>query len=189
RGHLVELSSLTPNFKVGQECVFLLRREVDGSWTPLPFQTIHCRGGNPERQALRDYFHQGARGRFPATPRSARVDQGTDQGTAGIPGSVVTPTGYMETSGLPTRFTRCDGGESIPCLVDIDPGKLPTGMDVAGALAAVEEAFHAWSSVSSLRFRIEGITSFGTAANLVAKNDGHIRIQLHDTYNVAGSGV
>lgn len=189
RGRLVEMSSLTLDLKVGQDCVFHLRQGEDGTWTPLPFQTVRHRGGDTDRQALRDYFRKGARGHLPRALKSAPMDTGTDVGTAGVPGSVVTPTGYMETSGLPTRFTRCDGGETIPCLVDIDPGKLPSGMDAAGALAAVEEALGAWSAASSVRFRIEGVTSFGTAANQVADNDGRIRIQLHDSYNVVGPGV
>lgn len=189
RGRVVEKSSLALDLQPGQDCVFHLRSNDDGSWTPLPFQTVRQRGNASARQALRDYFRKGARGRMPRTAVVAPMDTDTDRGNAGVPGSTVTSTGYMETSDQPTRFTLCDGGDAIPCLVDIDPTKLPTGMDQAGALAAVEEALGVWAAASSLRFRIEGVTSFGTAASNIAQNDGRIRIQLHDTHNVVGGSV
>lgn len=110
--------------------------------------------------------------------------------TSGLPGSRDTVTGYSETAGQPTRFTTADGGEPIGYLVDIDPAKLPTGMDQAGALAAVAEALDVWAAASSLRFRFDGLESFGMAASDVNVSDRRIRIQLHDNFDeVNGAGV
>jgi hypothetical protein len=181
-GGVAEHSSLALDLSPGDDCIFHLSLHADGTWTPRPFQTHRQRGSAVERKALRDFFRGGARGRMPATTRAVGVT-GSDQSPSGIPGSVVTPTGYSEAGGIPTRFTACDGGHPIPYLVDIDPAKLPPGMTQQTALEAVAEALAAWSDVSSLKFRFEGTQSFGMAASQITTNDGKLRIQLHDTFN------
>jgi hypothetical protein len=183
-GHRVEFSSLGLDLSPGEDCILHLRRNDDGSWAPLPFQSHRNRGTMAERRALRDYFRGGARGRMPAVAKPSNAEQtGTGQDHSGVPGSVVTPTGYAEPAGHPTRFTECDGGHPIPYQVDIDPAKLPPGMTPPAALEAVEQALGAWSAASSLKFHFEGSQSFGAAASSLPGDDGRLRIQLHDTYN------
>jgi Matrixin len=176
-----EVSSLGLDLSTGDDCIFHLRQQPDGSWSPQPFKSHRNRGSLAEKKALRDYFRGGARGRMPRPANPAPA--GSDQDNSGVPGSVVTATGYSESSGIPTRFTACDGGHPIPYLVDIDPAKLPPGMTQNAALAAVAEALGTWSAASSLKFQFEGTQSFGNAASQIATNDGRLRIQLHDTFN------
>jgi len=184
RGRVIEFSSLGLDLAEGIDYILHLQHAADGSWSPLPFLTLRNQGTVAEKKALRSYFRSGAKGRLPRT-LSGPV---TQEDFSGIPGSVVTPTGYLEQSfngtGQPARFATCDGGIAIPYLVDIDPAKLPPGMTPAQALAAVEEAFGAWAEASSLTFRFEGTQSFGAAAGTISGKDGRLRIQLHDTYNV-----
>ncbi len=183
-GNQVEFSSLGLDFSAGDDCILHLRRNDDGSWAPLPFQSHRNRGTFAEKRAVRDYFRGGARGRMPAIAKPFPADPtGSGHDNSGVPGSVVTPTGYAEASGQPTRFTLCDGGHPIPYLVDIDAAKLPPGMTPAAALEAVAQALGAWSAASSLKFHFEGSQSFGVAASSLPSNDGRLRIQLHDTYN------
>ncbi|HEY8961128.1 MAG TPA: matrixin family metalloprotease, partial [Luteolibacter sp.] len=108
----------------------------------------------------------------------------TTRANSGVPSSVVTSTGYIhDSNGHPARFTSCDGADPIPYVVDVDAAKLPSGMDQAGALAAVQEALNAWAGSSSATFRFAGTQSFGTAAGSIAATDKILRVQLHDTYN------
>jgi hypothetical protein len=182
-GALTEVSSLGLDLSAGDDCIFHLRREADGSWTPKPFQSHRNRGTLAEKKALRDFFRDGARGRMPK-PATEVVSQEN----SGVPGSRLTPTGYFENaSGVPCRFITCDSGVPIPCLVDIDPTKLPAGTDATEALGIVQDALDAWSEVSSLKFQIEGTVSFGNRANNIAASDGKLRIQLHDTFNAIPS--
>jgi hypothetical protein len=143
------------------------------------------------------FFRDKGRGpRPPLATANAATAQGPSatadsSGTSGIPGSVVTSTGYShDANGHPARFTACDGQLAIPYLVDIDGSKLPAGMDPPAALAAVQEALNAWSAPSSARFQLVGTQSFGMAAGNVPANDRVLRIQLHDSYNfITLSGV
>lgn len=171
----------------GKSYVLMMSRDEDGSWKPHPCHTFQA---TRDSIGLRKFFRGRARGPRPAMVPAMSSETGSDQGFAGVPGSVVTPTGYTESGGQPARFTNCDGYDEIPYLIDVDASKLPTGMDQAGAVAAVGEALNAWSAVSSLKFRYEGTQSFGTAASNININDRRLRIQLHDNYNVIStSGV
>lgn len=178
-GKLVEISSLGLELTAGDDCILHLRQDAGGAWTPLPFRTFKNHGTATEKKALRHYFRNGARGKMPK-PAGDTVAQEN----SGVPGSRLTTTGYFEdVSGVPCRYITCDSGAPIPCLVDIDPTKLPAGTDAAGALAIVRDALDAWSEVSSLKFQIEGTVTFGSGANDIAATDGKLRIQLHDTFN------
>jgi hypothetical protein len=170
--------------KPGKSYVLMMSRDSEGNWIPLP-QHAYRASANPRK--VREYFRGHARGPRPALVPATAPETGSDQGPSGVPGSVVPPTGYSETSGQPTRFTTCDGYNEIPYLIDIDPTKLPTGMNQAGAIAAVAEALNAWAGVSSLSFRYEGTQSFGNAASLINISDQRLRIQLHDNYNAINS--
>lgn len=113
----------------------------------------------------------------------------TDQtGTASI-GTAAT-TGML--GGANSRFLQPDRGEPIPVL--IDAASLPAGITLAQATNAVIQALNAWAAVTSLKFKIESIGSFGQGADTITTPDEKLRIQLHDNYgrinsaNVLGIG-
>lgn len=178
----VEFSSEHLELESGKDYVFHLRKQADGTWKPSPLHVVEIDGTSAEEAAVRSYFRGGAKGDLPTQLSGESLSSYGD-----IPGSTVTPTGYLESSGQPSRLTRCDGGDAIPYLVDIDPAKLPPGMSTESALAAVAESLNAWASASSLKFRFDGLQSFGMAAANVSARDGRLRIQLHDTYNYVNS--
>ena len=82
--------------------------------------------------------------------------------------------------GISSRFLQADRGEAIPVLIDAD--SLPTGITLTQATNAVAQAFNAWAAVTKLKFRIEGVQSFGAGANTISASDEKLRIQLHDNY-------
>lgn len=186
-GDRTDSRSDTLHLSVGKHYVLLLSLSENGKWSAHPH---HIYGANENRGALRHFFRNGGLGARPKLVPASAQETGAAQGNSGIPGSVVTPTGYQETGGQPTRFTSCDGADPIPYLIDVDVTKLPTGMDQAGAIAAVADAMHAWAASSSLTFRFDGIQSFGAAASNIAIKDRKLRIQLHDNYNtITTSGI
>lgn len=85
-----------------------------------------------------------------------------------------------DASGISSRFISPDRAEAIEYLVDSDA--LPQGITQNEALTAVTTAFEAWSAVTTLKFSFVGLESFGQAAGNLDKQDGRIRIQLHDLY-------
>lgn len=176
-GKSVEVSSEQLELEVGGDYVFHLHRADNGAWRPSPFHVVRVAGTQTEKSAIRSYFRAGEKGEFPIKQEVPRITAFDD-----VPGSVVTPTGYIETDNQPSRMPFCDSGEPIPYLVDVDPAKLPPGIDTTEALAAVQEVLDLWGASSSLKFRFEGQQSFGMSAAAVAINDGRMRIQLHDTY-------
>jgi len=176
-----ESSSLHPGWEPGEEYMIHLQRDDDGRWEPMSFRSMRNAGSPEERKALRDFIKRGATGTMPRQIRSSRSVSA--DANSGIPGSRVTATGYFESSGVPNRFTTCDTGAAIPCIVDIDATKLPAGVNAAGALQIVRNALGAWSAASSVKFTIETTTSFGVGADTISTQDGKLRIQLHDTYN------
>lgn len=177
RGDIVELSSLGLDLSAGDDCILHLRQDATGYWRPVPFHTLKNRGTANEKKALRTYFRNGARGKMPKLSDTALFQE-----NSGVPGSRITGTGYFENGSIPYRHIVCDTGAPIPCVVDIDPTKLPVGIDVNGALGIVQDTLDAWSEVSSLKFKIEGTASLGVAASTILSTDGKIRIQLHDNH-------
>ena len=91
-----------------------------------------------------------------------------------------------------SRFLQPDRGDPIPVL--IDAATLPSGMTLSQATNAVLQALNAWSAVTSLKFTVESIGSFGQGADTISAPDEKLRIQLHDNYgrinsvNVLGIG-
>lgn len=188
RGNITEVSSQGLDLTPEDDYILHLRKDAQGAWEPVPFGTKANRGTLEEKKALRTYFREGARGRMPVAT-STQPAVGHDQGNSGVPGSVVTASGYSESGGYPARFVACDGGMPIPYIVDIDPAKLPPGMTTQGALDAVAEALGVWASASSLKFQFVGTQSFGVAASTINAYDRTLRIQLHDSYNVVTAPV
>lgn len=185
-GEREDFRSDSLSLEVGSTYVFHLNQSANETWSVRSFRSYRATTHkNCRCHGLGEYFRKGAKGPRPALITATSSDTTTQSSHAnmGVPGSVVTATGYIETGGQPTRFTTCDGDEPIPYLIDIDSTKLPTGMTQAGAVAAVAEALNAWSAVSSLKFRYEGTQSFGKTASAINLNDYRLRIQLHDNFN------
>ncbi len=103
----------------------------------------------------------------------------TDQAGSAV-ASLVTGL-FVDGAGISSRFLQADRGEPIPVLIDAD--SLPTGITLAQATNAVIQAFSTWAAVTKLKFRIEGVQSFGAGADTIAASDEKLRIQLHDNYN------
>jgi hypothetical protein len=87
---------------------------------------------------------------------------------------------FVDTDGIPYRYTSPDRGEAIPYLIDAD--YLPAGITVNQAITAVQTALAAWSAVTSLKYAFYGVQSFGMAASDIDSADGVLRVQLHDRY-------
>lgn len=173
----------------GKSYALMLDQDAEGGWKASGLRAVHTKRGCGE---MCGFFRNGARGKRPGAVEVQEREEefAINQAENGIPGSRITPSGYVESNGQPARHTICDSGEPIGYLVDVDVTKLPPGMNEAGALAAVAEAMDAWAGASSLKFRFEGIQSFGAAADAININDGKLRIQLHDNFNaVNGSGI
>ncbi len=191
-GTRTDYGSNSISLKTGKSYVLMLNQDDSGNWSASPFHTFEMSAKNPK---LPKFFRNQARGDRPVSTTASRISPNqdvtaaeseidSDQSASGIPGSRISPTGYSEnTPGEPTRFTTGDADEAIPYLIDIDPTKLPSGMNQAGAIAAVAEAFDVWAKSSSLRFRFDGVQSFGKASNDFSSKDGIIRVQLHDNFN------
>jgi len=188
-GRVSHHSSEFLDLEEGKSYAMMLDKDAEGRWKASGLRAMRAHEGCGK---MCRFLRNGAQGKRPA-PVAVQGGNGeimVDQSNNGVPGSKVTATGYTESGGRPTRFTTCDGGQPIGYLVDVDPTKLPTGMDQAGALAAVAEALDVWAAVSSLKFRFDGVQSFGQGANLINVNDGRLRIQLHDNFSsVNTSGV
>jgi hypothetical protein len=172
----------------GEAYALMLDKDVEGNWRTLGMRTIHT---TKDCGAMCHFLHYGARGDRPevAVNTEPELGVGAHESNNGVPGSKVTATGYSETGGQPTRFTTCDGDEPIGYLVDIDVTRLPTGMDQAGALAAVAEVMGVWAQTTSLRFRFDGIQSFGVGASTINTQDRRLRIQLHDAFGEVNNGA
>ncbi len=187
-----EFCGLSPKFTVGEEFLLFVIRGPDGK--------LQCTQGSASAIRLQ-----------PTSPGSdSFVSAGKDWLTAVrslcsggvIPGADVTDQAgasgpYAEAitgmlGGVNARFLQPDRGEPIPYLLDAD--SLPAGMTLTQATNAVQQALNAWTAVTSLKFKLEAIQSFGQGADTIVSNDGKIRIQLHDNYgrittaNVLGIG-
>jgi len=179
-GEKLEHASLNPGWKIDDDQIIHLKQTATGEWQPVPFRSMRNSGNTTEKIALRNYFLNGAK---TPLPRKLNTRVASSQGRSGVPNSRITATGYMEYLGIPSRFVNCDDGTPISCLVDIDPTKLPPGTSPTAALQIVQNALNAWSAVSSVKFKIEGITSFGVGADTITTADTKLRIQLHDHFN------
>lgn len=83
-------------------------------------------------------------------------------------------------STLPARWVAPDRGEPIPYLVDATV--LPAGVTLPQALTAVTNALAAWTAVTGMTFRFDGLQDFQMGADDVLLKDEKIRIQLHDSH-------
>ncbi len=190
-GESGEVSSDAPKLSVGDERLFLLGQRADGTLfvdngsTGAPAlaragaRTPAAIATDPQALALLS----AARTRYPGATGSDFTAQ-----AASLLVPLAVPGLATNAAGISRRFTAGDRGEPIEYLVDA--AALPAGVTLPQALTAVSNAFQAWASVTSLRFKFLGVSSFGTAASNVNTNDGRIRIQLHDLHgSISGSGT
>ena len=186
--HECHLRSDFLDLQPNQKYALMLHQDEQGRWTAPGMMALNAPDGCEQTC---QYLHNGACGSRPqhATVAATTADVGFDTANSGVPSSKVTTTGYLETSGQPTRFTACDGNEPIRYLVDVNVSQLPSGMNVNAALAAVREALNVWSSVSSLKFVYDGTESFGSAASSISVYDKRLRIQLHDPFGAVSGSI
>jgi len=177
-----ESSGAAALLQVGDERLFFLAKRSDGTLALLrgPAGAVRMSGAFASQQRLRRVRQFAAV--QPVTTAIAGEDFGAQTGTQQANSG--TPTGatglLVDGSGIPARFLAPDRGEEIGYLVDAQA--LPGGISEAQALNAVSQALAAWSAVTGITFRYDGLQNFGVAASNVAVNDERLRIQLHDLF-------
>jgi hypothetical protein len=169
----------SPRLKYGEARLMFVTRRADGTLTGVQgaasaIKLDYSAGPlSAEHGALMDEI------RALTTQQGAAGEDVTDQ--SGFVTSDLT-TGLTDRGGgIPTRFVVPDRSEPIPYVIDAD--NLPAGITLTQATNAVAQALAAWSAVTSLQFRFDGVESFGVAANAINTDEEKLRIQLHDNYN------
>jgi len=162
----------------GEYLVFVVRR-VDGKLTCTQGASSAIKLARTSGQLAPD--QQALLGEIRVLTNNGQIpgDDVTDQ-----PGSAISTlvTGLLvDGFGISSRFLQSDRGEPIPVLIDAD--SLPTGISLTQATNAVVQACNAWAAVTKLKFRFDGIQSFGAGADTISTSDEKLRIQLHDNYN------
>ena len=169
-------------FQIGDERLFHLQRRADGS--------LELLRGTASAERLSARFASQQKLRRVRGLASAQVSTtfitgedfgavtGVQQANSGTPSGA---TGLLvDVSGIPARLLAPDRGEAIGYLVDVQA--LPAGISEAQALTAVTQALAAWTAVTGVTFRYDGLQNFGQAAADVPINDERLRIQLHDLF-------
>jgi len=167
---------LSPIMKRGEERVVFAMRRADGKLTCT-------QGAASATKLLREEGQLSAAQQLWLDEVRAAVD-GSGEDVRDQAGSVTSEltTGLTDRGGgIPARFVQGDRREPIPCLIDAD--FLPAGMTLAQATNAVVQALNAWAAVTGLKFRFDGLQSFGQGADVINADDEKLRIQLHDAYN------
>lgn len=188
-GNEGEVCGLSPQINAGHEYLAFVSQEPGGRlyWTAGAASAVELIYGS-EAQAYDE--------RSATLLRDVRAvaahNVGSGKDVTDQVGTVLTDATVGMLGNVNSRFLQPDRGEPIPVLIDAD--SLPTGMSLAQATNAVLQALNAWVSVTSLKFRIESIGSFGQGADTITTADAKLRIQLHDNYgrintaNVLGIG-
>lgn len=180
----------SPRLSVGEERVFFLRQK--GSELVLARGADSARPSGGARQAHGSRLLAGAALHRWRSLRSSQPQAGTDlrrvsqapqeegghEATSGSGGGVGGL--FADANNIPARWVAPDRGEPIPYIVDAE--FLPSGITQEQALAAVQQALGAWSAVTSLTFRYDGMQSFGMPVSGFVATDEKIRIQLHNAY-------
>lgn len=168
----------SPFLKRGAEYLIHCVRRPDGTLTftqgAVSATLLSREGGqlSAAAQALLDEIRAlTSNGQTPGDDVSDQVGAITSDLTTGL-----TDRG----GGIAARFVQSDRREPIPYLIDAT--SLPAGITLAQATNAVAQALNAWTAVTSLRFKSEGLLSFGQGADTINPGDEKLRIQLHDNY-------
>lgn len=179
-----EYFGLTPRFVGGGEYLVFISRGPDGQ--------LHCTQGHASAILLTRISPAGVAGNEFAAPgqelletvrsiAKANPHSGSDVTDQAVVGDVSASATTGMLQGVNARFLQPDRGDPIPYLIDAD--HLPSGITLTQATNAVQQALNTWASVSSLKFKLAGITSFGQGADAITTGDEKLRIQLHDNYN------
>lgn len=180
-----EASGANTALRIGEERLFHLLRRADGSLEPLGGSAVAGRVTNAfaSQQKLRRVRQLAAAVQSAAliTGEDFSTEAGVQQASSGGGGGATSTGLLVDGSGIPNRFLAPDRGEPIGYLVDAEA--LPTGVTQAQALTAVSQALAAWSAVTGITFRYDGLQNFGMSAADVTTQDERLRIQLHDLYN------
>lgn len=194
-GNEGESTGLGVDFRPGDVFLLHVGRRTDGSLTVLRGSDGAALLASQKKTAAPGASGKLARLRKMVRPqtRAVPISSGEDfaqvQGFAHAAGSAgAASAGLLLGAGIPSRLTGPDRGEPVGYLVDAQT--LPAGMTQAVALQAVTDALAAWSAVTSVTFRFDGLVNFGAAPVNVMTEDGRLRIALHDLYGeIASPGV
>jgi len=190
-----ESNGLAGAFAVGDERLFHVIRRGDGSLELLRgFAGAEAIGTAPRgrrfaseqrlRRVRRLAADAGAATSTPITGDDFSSETGSQQANSGTPSGT---TGLLvDGNGIPARLVLPDRGDPIGYLVDAQA--LPAGITEEQALAAVSQALAAWSAVTGVTFRYDGLQNFGQSAAAVSTDDERLRIQLHDLFGEITGG-
>jgi Matrixin len=198
-GNRAEMSSFSPRFKAGEQRLVMVGRRSDGTLysargpaSAWKLGTTSVTDGNQTatlsegQDVLNQLRSRTAAGPLPGADVTGQADSGSTEPVIqsgpipmGQPQSTATNL-MTELGGIPERFLQPDRGEPIPYWIDAD--YLPAGMTLTQAVTAVQTALAAWTNVTSLRYKLAGILSFGMGVCNMTITDGGLYIQLHDHY-------
>ncbi|WP_395737794.1 matrixin family metalloprotease [Prosthecobacter sp.] len=184
-----ESTGLAGAFAVGDERLFYVTKRADGSLELLRgfagaesvSTALPGRGFANLLKLRRVRQLAAAAGTAQTAPVSGgdfSSQTGVQQANSGTPSSAVGL--LVDGNNIPARLLAPDRGEQIGYLVDVQA--LPSGISQVQALNAVTQALAAWSAVTGLSFRFDGLQNFGQSAAAVSIDDERLRIQLHDLY-------
>lgn len=194
-GNEGESTGLGVDFRPGDVFLLHVGRRTDGSLAVLrgsdgaALLGSETKAAAPEASGRLARLRKMVRPKTRAVPISSGEDFAEVQGFALAANSAAADSaGLLLGAGIPSRLTGPDRGEPVGYLVDAQT--LPAGITQTAALQAVSNALAAWSSVTSVTFRFDGLANFGAAPVNVMTEDGRLRIALHDLYNeIAEPGV
>jgi hypothetical protein len=190
-----ESTGLTGTFAVGDLRLFYVTKRTDGSLELLRgFAGAENIGSAPPRRGFASQLKlrrvrqlAAADTTTQSTPISGgdfSSQTGVQQANSGTPSNAV---GLLaDGNNIPARLLAPDRGETIGYLVDVQA--LPSGITQGQALTAVTQALAAWSAVTGINFRFDGLQNFGQSAAAVSIDDERLRLQLHNSYGeITGS--
>jgi hypothetical protein len=167
-----------PLFAAGAEYLVFVTRGADGrllcpQGEASAVKLIRVNGKlSPEQTRWLNYLRTEVAGQGGGENVTDQIGSATSSLVSGL---------LVDGAGISSRFLSPDRGEPISVLIDAD--NLPTGITLTQATNAVVQALNAWTAVTKLKFRIEGLQSFGAGADAISTADEKLRIQLHDNYN------
>jgi hypothetical protein len=192
---LSESTGLAGAFAVGDERLFYVTKRADGSLELLRgFAGAESISASVPRRSFASLLKlrrvrqlataSGTAQTAPVTGGDFSSQSGVQQANSGTPSNAVGL--LVDGNNIPARWLPPDRGEQIGYLVDVQA--LPSGISQVQALNAVTQALAAWSAVTGLSFRFDGLQNFGQSAAAVSIDDERLRIQLHDLFGeISGS--
>ena len=173
-----EVCGLSPEISAGHEYLAFVSQDESGRlyWTQGAASAVELSHG-PQMQT----YNERSETLLEEVRALAAQHPGSGKDVTDQVGTIITDATTGMLGNVNCRFLQPDRGEPIPVL--IDAASLPAGMSLNQATNAVLQALNAWSAVTSLKFKIESIGSFGQGADTISAPDEKLRIQLHDNFN------